>query len=401
MTDAVLRPLPDLDLSIRDAADFILDSPLGRRAFGWYDAPSFPTFLRDLISHINKLIQSCHLAEFTDHGIGHLCSLVDRISRWTCIPLGGSSSLLVEIISTEEAAILIVATLIHDIGMLSQRSEDLPEDDPRRRTKGQDDVATWVRRTHIARMARLLARLFSGSQHADFIGHKLIQRAIAAASAHGSWPWEDGFVRLRDRDTGLAAILAVADLLDEDSLRCDTPTLLRHRRGTTLNISHWIRHTLTAGRVLVQGGELNVRLLRPPMTDGRFAPFFSALRNHYRLILLYQEPLSRIGASLLGLRFDPPPSDPVPSAEAISLAGWSDVPEFATPGALLANLLQTFMPLALLDSDREPVESLARARALSGMEPVDLTSVRSLRGGTEVRSPYEEAFRSILVESTA
>lgn len=397
----MLRPLPDLDLSLRDAADFILDSPLGRRAFGWHGAPSFPTFLRDLIGHIHRLTQSCHLAEFTDHGIGHLCSLVDRISRWTCIPRTGTSPLLVEEISAEEAAILVVATLVHDIGMLSQRVEDLPDEDALRRTKGQGDVATWVRQTHIARIQGLLARLFSGSEHAGFLNHDVLRRAITVARAHGSWPWDDGFTRLSGRDSGLAAVVAVADLLDEDSLRCDTPTLLGHRRGTVLNMAHWIRHTLTAGRVLVLDGELSVRLLRPPLTDGRFAPFFSALRNHYRLILLYQEPLSRIGASLLGVRFDPSAAEPVPSEEASALVGWNEIPEFAVPGALLANLLQTFMPLALLDSDREQAAGLARIQALPGVEPVDLTSLRALRGATEVRSPYEQAFRALLEEAAA
>lgn len=40
-------------------------------------------FLRELIHGISRLSQSCHLPEFTDHGLSHLCSLVDRISRWS------------------------------------------------------------------------------------------------------------------------------------------------------------------------------------------------------------------------------------------------------------------------------------------------------------------------------
>jgi len=324
---------------------------------------------------------------------------MDRVSRWTCIPQSGTSSLLVEGISCEEAAILVVAILVHDIGMLSQRVDDLPEGDPRRRTKGQSDVATWVRQTHIARMAGLLRRLFSGSEHASFLGHELMPRALAIARAHGSWPWEVGFTELRGREAGLAAVVAVTDLLDEDSRRCDTATLLNHRRGTVLNMSHWIRHTLTAGRVLIQNGQVSVALLRPPLTDGRFAPFFSALRNHYRLTLLYQEPLSQIGASMLGITFKPPPTEPVPSEEALALTGWNEIPEFATQGALIVNLLNTFIPLALLDTDRESSEALTRMRALPGVENVDLTSMRALRGDTEVRSPYELAFRALLDEA--
>ena len=101
------RPLPDVHISLRDAADFILDSLLARKALKITTIPNFPVFLRDLISTIYRLTTSCHMPEFTDHGLPHLCSLIDRISQWTCAPYMGESHLICEILDTEECAILL------------------------------------------------------------------------------------------------------------------------------------------------------------------------------------------------------------------------------------------------------------------------------------------------------
>jgi hypothetical protein len=79
-------------------------------------------------------------------------------------------------------------------------------------------------------------------------------------------------------------MLAVADLLDEDSLRCDSETLLRHRNGSSMNRAHWIRHGLTYSRVLVTNGVIRAQLAVPPNTTPAFAVVLSALRNQYRLV---------------------------------------------------------------------------------------------------------------------
>lgn len=120
-----MRPLPDTDLSLRDASDFIFESVLSRKALLNPSPPSLAVFLREIIGSIHRLTVSCHLPEFTDHGLNHLCSLVDRISRWTS-PSGGTPRLVVENLEPSECAVLLLATLIHDVGMLSQRPEDLP-----------------------------------------------------------------------------------------------------------------------------------------------------------------------------------------------------------------------------------------------------------------------------------
>lgn len=389
----MLRPLPDPDISLRDAADFILDAPIGRKALEWNELPGFPTMLRDLLGHIYRLTQSCHLSEFTDHGLPHICSLVERVSSWTCPPQSGISRQLVEELNPREAALLFVAILIHDIGMLSQRSEDLPLTDSRRNKKLSGDIAQWVRQTHIPRLEGLVRRLFSQTSYASMWDHEVLSRVFAIARAHGAWPWEQDFVSLTQRESGLAAVLAVADLLDEDSMRCDTATLLSHRYGTIHNMAHWMRHTLTSNRVNVHEGCIRVILVRPPNVDGTFAPFFSALRNHYRLALLYQVPLSFLSSTILQLNFSPQTG--VPSDEALVLSNWHRIAELPTPGALLFHLLQTFMPIALGDVDKLSPEVLGHMATL-GMEPVDLRWLRQCTGRIEPRSPYEASFRAMI-----
>ncbi|MBD3175425.1 MAG: hypothetical protein GF320_09595 [Armatimonadia bacterium] len=68
---ATMRALPQRDGALWDAADFILDSPLGRKAQQTADQPGVGVFLRDTIAEIYRLQLSCHLAEFTDHGLPH------------------------------------------------------------------------------------------------------------------------------------------------------------------------------------------------------------------------------------------------------------------------------------------------------------------------------------------
>jgi hypothetical protein len=54
--------------------------------------------------------------------------------------------------------------LLHDIGMLSQRPEDLAPEDAG--TRSLEDVPAWVRNTHITRLERLTERLFGATPFA-------------------------------------------------------------------------------------------------------------------------------------------------------------------------------------------------------------------------------------------
>ena len=336
--------LPDPDISLRDASDFIFDSRLGRSALKCSTVSEFPVFLRDFIEEVYRLTLSCHLPEFTDHGLPHLCRVVHRISQWSCPPAQGDSEFLCDLLdeSDLQPAVLLLAVLFHDVGMLSQRSEDLSPEDRIRFAKGQRELANWVRTTHIPRLSNLITRLVGGIGYEALRGHPVIQRALAIAKAHGSWPWENEFLELSRRDPGLAAILAVADLLDEDANRCDTDTLVSHRQGTMLNVAHWIRHSLTEDRILVRGGVVNVRMVRPPHTDSQMTPVFSALRNHFRLILLYQQELALVGAGIVSLTFEPMTGCPL--HESRTLESWYRIRGINSELAFVFHLLTTFFP---------------------------------------------------------
>jgi hypothetical protein len=388
-----MRSLPDPEVSLRDASDFIFDSALCRGSLREPSPPSLSLILRELISGIHRLTVSCHLPEFTDHGLGHLCSLVDRLSRWSSAPSGVLPHLVVRDLSADECTVLLLATLLHDIGMLSQRPEDLPPGDPNASGKPFLDVPAWVRRTHIDRMEGVLRRMFIETEFEDIVADPIVQRALRVAKAHGTWPWKWDAALLPARDRGLAALVAVADLLDEDSARCDSATLLRHRYGTSENCAHWIRHGLTEGRVLVERGRVSIRFARPPGTDAQLDPVFVALRNHFSLVMLYIRELGQVGAGLQGIDFDPPHTGPSPVAG--SLAGWNKLPGFGTQAALVYHLFGSFMAEALMDARRVPTATLRRLAA-QGLTTVDLTHFYTIRGGREPRLPVEQAFLALL-----
>ena len=388
-----MRPLPDPEISLRDASDFIFDSTLCRGALRDPHPRSLALLLREVISGIHRLTVSCHLPEFTDHGLGHLCSLVDRLSRWSCGSSGDAQCLIVEDLIPEECAVLLLATLLHDIGMLSQRPEDLPLGDPNASAKPFRDVPTWVRRTHIARMEGVLRRMLKGTEFENSVTDPIVQRSMNVAKAHGMWPWKWDMATLPGRDAGLAALVAVADLLDEDSARCDSATLLRHRYGTAENCAHWIRHGLTQGRVFVERGYVSVRLARPPGTDAQLDIVFTALRNHFSLVMLYVGKLVQVGAGLHGIQFAPPQGDVSLIAEG--LAGWNELEGFGTQGALVYHVLGSFMPEALLDERRLDQETLQRLTS-QGIATVDLTRFYEIRGASAPRLLAEQAFLALL-----
>ena len=103
-----MSSLPDPNVTLREARDFVFSSRLGRLALDVNTWPRWPNVLHDVIEIVHQLVQSCHMPEFTDHGLLHLCSLVDRLSWWECP--GGSW--MIEQLSSEHAGILLLATLI-------------------------------------------------------------------------------------------------------------------------------------------------------------------------------------------------------------------------------------------------------------------------------------------------
>ena len=383
------RSLPDPDLNLRDASDFVLGSRIARHALqsSW---SGIAVVTRDLVEAIHRLVQSCHMPEFTDHGLTHLCSLIDRISRWSC----SDGALLADKLTQDEAAVLLLATLLHDLGMLSQKPEDMPDDAmPEEDIARWADLSVWVRRTHVRRLPKLATRVLAEIEHPAVCHDQRFQAALGVACAHEQWPWEWSGNWITPKNRALASVVASADLLDEGSARCDTVTLMRHRNGTELNTSHWLRHCLIRGRLLVEQGCVNVEMVKPPETGSGLSPVYGALRNQFRLLGLYRQDLQILAAEVSNVTLHP--STGVPLVNTPSLDGWQDLSGFANEDALCVQLLKTFMPEALKDKRR--FSSVVAKQLLSaGLEDVDLTLLEAVSGQSEPRAEEEETFNAIV-----
>ena len=391
-----MRPLPDLEMTLHSSRDFIFSSELVHKAFQ-SEWPSLPFATHALIQWIHQLADSCQFPEFTEHGLPHICSLVERIELWTLTD--GKS--LVEILTPDQASKLLIATLIHDLGMMSQRPIDMPEGSDVTEMPGYaSDIATWVRRTHVPRLPRLLARLLECNRFDDFRNHRNYQPSVDIAYAHSVWPWawseKFEFSKL---DAALASIVSVSDLLDEDPRRCDSKTLLEHREGSVENRAHWIRHALTKDRVYVKNGTISVEMLSPPDIDRKdlLTPVYSCLRNHYKLVLLYSNWLSAIGAAIENVNFSP--STGVPNKIQDLLECWNQIPGFRNAGALSFNLLGTFMDLARKDERfLVPGSSEAKMIKKASLEDVDLDRFLKVCNRPEPRNSDEQAFYAMIQE---
>jgi hypothetical protein len=382
--------LPDPHITLRDARDFVFSSALGRRALQVTVWPQWPLVLHDLLEVVHHLVLSCHMPEFTDHGLPHLCSLVDRLSLWEA-PDG---SLVVQQLTPQEGGILLLSTLLHDLGMLSQQQMDLPDNPPLWAARDQAaDLADWVRRTHVLRLPRLASRVLQDVGHAPFVQDPAFSLALDVAAAHQQWPWEwAGPWQANGRQRGLAALVAVTDLLDEDAARCDTTTLLRHREGNALNRAHWLRHGLTSNRVLVKKGSISVQMHRPPNTGLRLGPVFGGLRNHFRLVSLYNDDLRTVNAEIRNIHFSPCTGLPV--AENSVLLNWQQLPGYANEQSLCHHLLRSFMALSLKDPQRVPPADLERIRS-AALEDVDLALLQLAAQAHEPGTEIEQAFLAI------
>ena len=387
-----MQDRPDQDAPLRHAINKIQNSRLGRKALLFSDYQEFKLFLNDLMNIIHTLSLSCHLPEFTNHGLEHLISIVNRISEWSGTAKS-TSQFICETLSTEDAAALLIAVLIHDIGMLSQKDEDLekPVADP----KYSVNVGTpdWVRITHIPRMKNLVIRLFKDrTDYQALLLSPFMTRVFKIAKAHGSWPEDQEFKELPPHDKGLAAVLAVSDLLDEDSSRCDTETLINHRDYTQQNLGHWIRHTLTLEKVQIHFSKVVVKLGHLPNTDSSMEPVYCALRNQYRLVQLYGDALGNIGVARISPEFHP---GGFPKEQVDQLSDWTAIPMIPDLESLIYILLLSFMPEATLDATKVPSDFIKKAKALD-FELVDLTYLYSPVHPGVITSDVENEFYNLV-----
>lgn len=319
----------DFKNDLRLVTDYIFSTRLCRKAVELSLPGGTTNIIRDLLKAIDTLALSCHLPEFTDHALSHIVSLIERASEWTL----ANRTFLIDQLNPPEAALLLLGLLIHDMGMLSQDPLDLEEDYS---IKGMSNVAIWVRRTHCARLPHLLRRVLESFGYEEFIESEFFALTCYVAMAHEEWAWHSkakhypkikklapninvssDFAFQSDRACGIAAIIGVCDLLDEDIQRCDTDTLLLHRQGVTINKAHWIRHLLTQKRVEIQKNSFTVsigwlqykenprgeKLTDDPsgcQDEDRRKQVINALKNQFSSALLYNDDLRALNAALSG-----------------------------------------------------------------------------------------------------
>lgn len=386
-----MRTIPDFDIELAQASNYIMCSELAHRALEEPPFGSYSNIILCILENIDRLADNCHMPEFTNHALPHICSIVKRASEW------GNNDGWLRKISPKEAGYLLIALLIHDIGMLSQDAKDVPETERMSYLKGFSDISNWVRRTHVLRIGGLTKRLLNDYIKADASLTEHLDIAIGMAASHAKWAWESDFVSEKltiakfgmdeKRIAALNAIIAVSDLLDEDANRCDTVTLIEHRHGTTENMAHWIRHAIT-----VEVGEVNKHCIhvkmRKLLPEQKYMDqVYRVLRNHYRLTKLYNEALGTLDAAIEKIIFDP--QDGIPDLEdetSHRLTVWQKIPELKD--ALPEQLLQTFMPEALNQECKD--ENLRIRLNAAGLENVDLTGVQDYITPKTIVMPEEK-----------
>lgn len=341
-----MKEIPSFNIELAQASNYILGSSLAKRAFVCPPFHNFTNIVTEIICWIDRLADNCHMPEFTNHALPHICSIVKRASEW-----GESDGWLKET-TPQEAGYLLMALLIHDIGMLSQDSRDIPENEKLQNMKGLSDISGWVRRTHVIRIEKLVKYFLADYSQEDSSLLNHLDVIISMAQSHAKWPWDLDFLTRKeqialvglkeDRIEALNAVIAVCDLLDEDSERCDTITLIKHRYGTIENKAHWIRHALTKHVEGVKNHRIVVQFRKLPSESPHLDILYRTLRNHYRLVKLYQEKLAAIHAEILYLDFEP--GDGIPEDEdeiSKELVCYRDIPEFKYD--MIPHLIATFM----------------------------------------------------------
>lgn len=371
-----MKQIPDFDAELDQSVSFIFESQITKKALTRPPFDDFANILVEIIQSIDRLADNCHMAEFTNHAMPHICSIIKRASEWA------ESDGWIKKISSQEASYLLLALLVHDIGMLSQDAKYIPVQERSKYIKGSADIANWVRRTHVIRIEGLVKHILSEYIKKDSELEIHLNVIIGMAGSHDKWPWQQGFVSYHDeiqklnlaeeRIAALNAVIAVCDLLDEDSNRCDTIVLIKHHHGTVENMAHWIRHALTKEVIGVNDHEVTVvfRSFRSEIPD--FEIVYRALRNHYRLVKLYNGKLMDLGAQISHINFEPNDGLPV-YKDMISddLEIYRQIPELRND--LVPQLMSTFMKEALNKDGGD--EQLRQRLDAAGLECIDLSCI--------------------------
>ncbi|GEA30902.1 HD domain-containing protein [Clostridium diolis] len=341
-----MKELPDFNINIYQAINYIFESDLAVVAFKNPPFINFVNIVRRTIETIDRLSENCNMPEFTNHGLRHICSLVKRTSEWAI------TDGWIENINCKEAGYLLMALIVHDLGMLSQETSDLSSDVALEYKRGIGDLATWVRKTHVLRLSKLLHRIFYEFENEDIEVKNHIEAIAQMAASHNYWPWDKEydidekltkFIGIEnDRIYGLNAVIAVVDLLDEDSNRCDSEVLIKHKRGNKINIAHWYRHALTAKVNPIKNHKVKISLRAIDGMDESFEDVFKVIRNQFRIVLVYKKYLSIINAQIDELEFEPTNEMPKIDKEVKELDVWNEKVELKY--SMKELLMLTFIP---------------------------------------------------------
>lgn len=383
----------------------ILSSALGRKAVETSKVyrrgrPCAANLLRECVEEIEKLARHCQLPEFTEHGLPHLLSMIRRIDTWTT----RAGNAILDNMDPDEAFVLFLSVLTHDIGMLTQNEQDLADSERARFSRVSTDLPSWVRRTHVPRLRKILVRLFS-RDYPDFVQSDWFRLCCAVAESHQGWPGDHYYLNLMDcaqlcsssprRFSGLAGVLAVADLLDEDSSRCDSMTLFINKFGNLMNRAHWLRHMLTCEQLRVTSGEVLVNFRVPSNLNGKTENALRGLRNHLRLSERYNTVLCHLDA-MVRVTFDDKRElgEEVPNLPSLSLL-------LCQPDL---HLMRTFWEEALPRASAEcPPGSCVEQNGVQ-LETVDwsmLDRVLGSAGLRSARSDYEITFLAAAYEGAS
>jgi len=348
---------------------------------------------RFLLDSADRLAANTQFSEFTEHGLLHIASLVRRVSTWTT----GRGQLLVDTLDPTEAAILAFAFVTHDLGMLSQNADDLPASE--RITSAQQfvDLPSWVRKTHVTRLPGLLRRLLSAHELLKQLpGNDTYECSVTLAMTHQEWPPRSSeapkgplFERLckhgtsigmsSERLMGLAAALAVCDLLDEDQSRCDIEALFGNKHATTLNRAHWLRHSLIAKPPTIERGIVEIELQPPSSYETEILCVSELMKYHLKQAELeYSHVLGLLGEDIpLTINIKVGASNNTPNV--------SELPYFSQ--ALDTQLLRAFSSheiIGLLNQldmlgDSAPADLKRKLQFVLTLLPTDMDSMIGLR----------------------
>lgn len=343
-----MKEIPEFNVEVSQAINYIYESDLAILAFSKPPFINFVNIVRITIETIERLSENCNMPEFTNHGLKHVCSLIKRTSEWA-IADGWINN-----INSNEAGYLLMSLLVHDLGMLSQEPSDLPEYVALEYKRGTYDLATWVRKTHVLRLENLLHRIFIDFEKDNEELNKHIDLIARMAASHNYWPWEKqyeisdeltNFIGIpNEKIRALNAVIAVADLLDEDSERCDSETLIKHKKGNNINIAHWYRHALTKKVCPIKDHIVEINLRSLEGMDNTFEDVFKVIRNQFKVILIYNDYLDKIDATIKKIKFSSEEGMPEIDKETIGLDVWRDRVELKY--SMKELLMSTFIPEA-------------------------------------------------------